>query len=720
VNAGQTARVGFTISCIVPGPTMGTLEITTSTTGENQDPDGYTVTVDGGTGQPIGPSSTLTLTTVTSGVHRVELGAVAPNCTVSGSNPRNATVSAGETTQVAFTIACTAAAPETGALRVSVATSGGSPDADGYSLALDGGAAVSLTINGNHTFPDLAVGAHSVQLGGLAGNCSVSGDNPRSVSVSAGATATVSFEVSCVAAGPSINLRVERMYLTQSTQRLSGDVPLVQGRDGFLRVFVTADRSNSAQPTVRVRLYHNGTVVQTYTVPAGGSSTPTTVQQDGLNNSWNVAVPGNLIAAGTSLLADVDPGNEIPETSEGDNSFPASGTPVPLTVQSAQPATIRLVPILQTATGREGRADNAAQLTSLVRRMYPLHSVSTEVRTVFTVTGPLQPSNDNGQWNQILTDLEALRVADNATDRTYYGLVRLDYGPGIVGNGFVGAPSAIGTDDPGDASRVMAHELGHTWGQFHTPCGNPPGIDHGYPYPTGNIGVFGYDPGSGTIKAPSLPDIMGYCASPWISDYIYQRVLSYRRANPLTAAVGMAQPALLVWGRIENGRPVLEPALQIVTRPHLPKTRGPYSLEGTAADGSRLFSFSFDAPQSADDRQGNRHFAFAIPLDAAGFDRLQNLRLSSAGALAVTVSRPVAQVQKVGPADIAVLPEAGGVRLRWNAAAHPVILVRDPDTGEVLSFARGGDAQVRTAKSTVDLNVSDGVRSQRLRRAISR
>ena len=161
-------------------------------------------------------------------------------------------MNAGETAQMAFTIACTAEPPETGAVRITVATSGGSPDPDGYSLALDGGAAVSLSISGNHLFEDLPVGAHSVLLGGLAGNCSVSGDNPRSVSVSAGATATVSFEVSCVAAGSSINLRVERMYLTQSTQRLSGDVPLVQGRDGFLRVFVTADRSNSAQPAVRV------------------------------------------------------------------------------------------------------------------------------------------------------------------------------------------------------------------------------------------------------------------------------------------------------------------------------------------------------------------------------------------------------------------------------------------------------------------------------------
>jgi hypothetical protein len=353
--------------------------------------------------------------------------------------------------------------------------------------------------------------------------------------------------------------------------------------------------------------------------------------------------------------------------------------------------------------------------------MYPLTSVTTDVRGVFTVAGPLQPDNRNDQWGQILTDLEALRVADNAGDRTYYGVVRLDYSAGMVGNAFVGAPSAIGTDDPRDASRVIAHELGHTWGEFHTPCGRPPGIDPGYPYPNGNIGAYGYDPAGGTVKAPSLPDIMGYCEDPWISDYVYERVMSYRRSNPLSvASLGISQPTLLVWGHIENGRAVLEPAFQIMARPKLPKTRGPYTLEGTAIDGSRLFSFSFDASPLADDPRGSRHFAFAVPLDAAAFERIQNLRLSSPGALAAVRSRPMAQVRMAAPEDITAEPEAGGVRLRWNAAANPVILVRDPDSGEVLSFARGGDARVMTAKGAVDLNLSDGVRSQRLRRAISR
>jgi hypothetical protein len=38
-------------------------------------------------------------------------------------------------------------------------------------------------------------------------------------------------------------------------------------------------------------------------------------------------------------------------------------------------------------------------------------------------------------------------------------------------------------------------------------------------------------------------------------------------------------------------------------------------------------------------------------------------------------------------------------------------MVRDPDTGEVLSLARNGNADLSTLKGRVDLVLSDGVKS---------
>jgi hypothetical protein len=53
---------------------------------------------------------------------------------------------------------------------------------------------------------------------------------------------------------------------------------------------------------------------------------------------------------------------------------------------------------------------------------------------------------------------------------------------------------------------------------------------------------------------------------------------------------------------------------------------------------------------------------------------------------------------------------AGGLELRWDAAIHPAVMVRDGATGAVLAFARGGRASLRAA-AAVELVFSDGVRS---------
>jgi len=94
-----------------PPPTTGNLTVTTSTGGSDVDPDGYTVTVDG-TDRPIPTNSSgVTFTGLAAGPHTVALSGVASNCSVSGSNPRNADVPAGGVGRADFLIRCTALPP---------------------------------------------------------------------------------------------------------------------------------------------------------------------------------------------------------------------------------------------------------------------------------------------------------------------------------------------------------------------------------------------------------------------------------------------------------------------------------------------------------------------------------------------------------------------------------------------------------------------------------
>ena len=62
----------------------------------------------------------------------------------------------------------------------------------------------------------------------------------------------------------------------------------------------------------------------------------------------------------------------------------------------------------------------------------------------------------------------------------------------------------------------------------------------------------------------------------------------------------------------------------------------------------------------------------------------------------------------------------GRVGLRWDASAHPMLMVRDPVTGEVLSFARGGRSEVVTDRGELDLQLSTGVRGRSMRLAVPR
>ena len=798
ITSGVPSLVTFEIACAEVPTTTGTLNLTTTTTGPDADPTGYTISIDAGAAQAVGINATASIANLPAGPHSVALSGLAANCTLEGDNPRSVTVPLGGVGDVAFAVTCV---PGSGSLTITVATTGASVDPDGYEVTIDAGAPQTLEVNGTLTRAELGVGAHVVAVTGLAPNCVVPGDNPDTVIVNASETATLAFAITCTAttgvlsvnisglpAGPapavtvtgpggyaqtvtasgllsdltpgsytvtaasvlfegttytanpeiqtfdlspnttvaanvtygssaaSFNLRIDGLYLTQSTQTYDNAVPLVAGRDGYLRVFVVANETNARTPSVRVRLFRNGSVTRTLSVSPTVSSTPTAVDEGELALSWNVAIPGSLIQPGLSILAEVDPANTVIESDDTDNAFPRSGTPQTLRVRTVPVFAVRFVPVRQRANGLQGNVTegNKERFLDLTRRIYPLSRLNSDVHAVYTTTTAAPLSGDLGTWSTILSEIYSLRIVEGSSSY-YYGVVNAGSNTLWAGVGYLGAPAALGYDTPVDRSRVVAHELGHNWNRPHAPCGSPGDPDPSYPYPGGEIGVYGFDVPSPTLQRPFQPDIMGYCNGSWISDYTYQAVLNFRAAGSAAASGFREQPTLLVWGRIVNGIPVLEPAFQVTTRPVLPSRPGPYAIEGQTAAGATLFNLSFDALEIADDPSGAQHFAFAVPLDPARAAQLGSLRFTAPGA-APAVRTRLAHLRLGNAADVVSAQRtAGGVKLQWDSTVHPMLLVRDPDTGEVLSFARGGEVEVGTTKSALDVTASDEVQSGRSR-----
>ena len=510
-------------------------------------------------------------------------------------------------------------------------------------------------------------------------------------------------------APPENNLQVAAVHLTQVVQTLGGSVPLVQGKSGLLRVWVTTGLANAFQPDVRVRLYNGATLIQESIIPAPSSSVPLALDEGSMTASWNLPVTAGQIGPGLGVQIEIDPGNAVSETNESDNTFPASGTHA-FNVQSPGAFDVVFVPVRQSVNGLEGAAGAGGAFTGVAQSMFPVSSIDGQARAVYVTDAPeLQSGNGNGAWGTILSEVAALRAADGSS-LAYYGVVKVSYGGGVAGMGYIGAPISIGWDK-GGAAGVAAHEWGHNFGRRHAPCGGAGNPDGSYPYAGGSIGVYGYN-GSSLLSPSTYKDLMGYCSPDWISDYTYEAILSYFGApSPPAYVPPTPEDGLLIWGRIDESGAVLEPAFHVQAPALLPERPGRYRVRGLDAAGAEIFSLSFDGAELPAEAGDGRHFAFVLPLSRLGGRELGALRLDGAGASVVRSAPPAA-----GPgepsAELDVRPLTDGdVEVTWNAARYPMALVRDPTTGLVISFARGGDVQVPLMGDRVEVVLSDGLRS---------
>jgi len=92
-----------------------------------------------------------------------------------------------------------------GALRITVSTTGGDADLDGYAITVDGTARDSIGANQVTVIPELPAGPHDVGLVGVAENCAVAQGSHRSITVTEGDTAQVKYPVACRATGVRVS-----------------------------------------------------------------------------------------------------------------------------------------------------------------------------------------------------------------------------------------------------------------------------------------------------------------------------------------------------------------------------------------------------------------------------------------------------------------------------------------------------------------------------------
>ena len=677
-----------------------------------------TVTGPGGYNQSL--TATQTLVGLTAGTYTVTASNVSSGGTTYLPAPtsQTASVSSGTTANRSVTYAAT------GSLTVTVT---GLPGGALAAVTVTGPGGYNQSVTATTTLTTLTVGSYTVAAGNVASGGSSYGPTPatQNVSVTGGATASATVTYA-VLSGVTLNLQIDGMYLTQAAAKYDGTTPLITGRDGYLRVFVKANQANAATPTVRVRFYSGASLIQTSTITAPGASVPTAVTEGTWTSSWNILVPAALVQPSLRILADVDPTNLIAETDDLDNLFPTSGTAATVDVRTVPTWNVRFVPVLQSANGLQGNvtAGNQAQFLAEPLNLLPVAGYNADVRAVYTTTAPaLQSGNGNGAWGTILNEIWALRSADAST-RYYYGVVKTSYGGGVAGIGYVGGGinAALGWDALPSGSGIMAHEVGHNMGRAHSPCGGASSPDPAYPYAGGTIGIYGLDVTTQTVKVPGTFDFMSYCNPTWVSDYTWRNIITYRQSNPNygpPVAASSAVAGLLVWGRVTHSGVVLEPAFRVAVPTTAPAATGSYRVEGLAANGAILFSYPIEPVHSMTagvQTDHEQHFATVLPLSQADDLALARVRLVTPEGTVErsslqTIQQPNRQIFLRDPVASTAKPNAVQANISWDGATYPMALVRDPATGEILSFARGGAATIWTTGRAFDVTFSDGVRS---------
>ena len=171
----------------------GDFAVVTVTTGVEFDTDRYEIRVNDIFASLIDVNDSVIFTSRAVDTYSVELAEVAPNCAVSGDNPRPVQVTANTQTATTFEVTCFVTA---GVLQVVTATTGENPD-DGYTLAVDGLDAGVIGANDTARTADLETGEHTVRLGDIALNCRLIGDPERNVFVPSEDMIETKYEVVC-------------------------------------------------------------------------------------------------------------------------------------------------------------------------------------------------------------------------------------------------------------------------------------------------------------------------------------------------------------------------------------------------------------------------------------------------------------------------------------------------------------------------------------------
>jgi hypothetical protein len=536
---------------------------------------------------------------------------------------------------------------------------------------------------------------------------------------------------------------------TQGVQDANGSIPMVlSGNAAAVNVLIRATPASAIPMQVVLRLFTAaGTLIRadtTVTTGTLGTSPGYTAP------SAQFLVPAATLQAGLRWQIARDPRGLVTDDTAANDVYPAAG-PQTLATADVPTLNVRFVPIVLASHNNATGLVNDALLPEYLRTLksiYPVGRINAHVGTPFTTAASFGTAPSGGDatfWTQVLAELDLARTVD-PTEPTanWYGVIVPPAGFNFTAfGGFSYIPTsgtATGTHTrtstgvqlnwfsrPTQARDLVAHELGHTFGRSHAPCGGAGApLDASFPIPGGTIDVPGHDvfswasglASSATTVSITTGDVMGYCFPVWASTYTYRAILNFRQGQIVAATTDETPAAitrvLVVRGSMETGGAMtLEPAFALSARPALPDRGGRYRVDGLAGNGRVLFSYAFE-PAALDHAPNVRHFTLAIPITPDVEESLDAVRL--AGPSGETRMRRAAGAPRVLSSGRATAARTrdGTLSVSCDDASARGVLVLDGATGSALGSAPAASVRaVAGVGRPLTVLCSDGVRTTR-------
>ncbi len=313
------------------------------------------------------------------------------------------------------------------------------------------------------------------------------------------------------------------------------NAPLIAKREALFRVSAKVERGwqrKTLKGTLTITSASGSKVLQDSAQVGPLGSTDAS-----LDSTFNFEVDKDVLTKDATYAIEIESNDGEPFA-----RYPAEGAE-PLSPVNSGTLKVKLVPVRYDADGT-GRTpdlteDAIAYYRDALYTMYPLQAVEVTTREPFAWDQPVEPGGSG--WGDLLEAIVDLRNADKTpADVYYYGLFQpapaysIFCQRGCVAglSGLLTDPrdsfarGSIGLGYPGQESAgTFAHELGHAHGRPHAPCGGPAGIDKKFPYPAGDVGVYGWNILDKDLYDTAYTDMMGYCWPTWVSDYTYVKLL---------------------------------------------------------------------------------------------------------------------------------------------------------------------------------------------------